>query len=608
MARTCSQCGASYDDEVGFCPEDGTRLPAPHDASEDAAEQAPVEFGRAADDEEATVDEDDDLLGRSIGSYRVLKLLGKGGMGGVYLAEHPVIGSKVAIKFLHPRFAGDKKIVDRFFNEARAVNVIGHDNILKILDLNVTEDGRHYFIMELLQGKSLQTLVEDGKPAPLSVTGPILLQFCEALQAAHDRRIYHRDIKPDNVYLVVHKGRKNFVKVVDFGVAKLSDSGGPGSTGKTQTGMVIGTPAYMSPEQAGGVTNRIDARSDVYSAGVMMFQLATGKLPFPGTTFGEVLIGHLQMAPPDPRELNPEISEQYSAVILKALEKKQDERYQSMRELAAAIHECMDAQGIVNELPTADGEERTSGGKSSHVTPGFSGTPQPQKKPTGPPRFGAAEVAAKPKAPPKRSGNTLATRMEKPETAVQRPPARQQWQPPPKRSNVGVWIGAASAGLAILVLVAVLVLRFSSSDEDERERRALVARETRAAFAQMERAKEAEKNDPELQPQLSVLSDPPEARVEVTWPEGERNDVTPFALKVPRNTRLRLTFTLKGYITVVRDVIADESQVVKGELQKDSRFSRAKTPRVPRERANAPKTQVSGDEVIDVGDDIFDKK
>src|SRR5205807_268137 len=292
----------------------------------------------------------------NIGSYRVIKPLGKGGMGAVYMAEHPVIGSKVAIKFLHPQFATDKKIVDRFFNEARAVNVIGHDNILKCLDLNVTDDNPHYFIMEFLHGKPLQDLVLPDGPMLLEVAGPILLQICEALQAAHDSKIIHRDLKPDNVYLTVHKGKKNFVKVVDFGIARVTDDAGV-STGKTQTGMVMGTPAYMSPEQAGGMTTRIDARSDIYSLGCMMYQMATGKLPFPGSSFGEVLIGHLQLPPPPIRELNPDVPEAYEAVIMKCLEKQQEKRYQSMTELHDAVLEVMTQLGITRDLPAADPSE-----------------------------------------------------------------------------------------------------------------------------------------------------------------------------------------------------------------------------------------------------------
>src|SRR6202022_3240079 len=155
VSRTCPDCQNQYEDEILHCPEDGLDL--------------------------SQVEPDDELIGRAIGSYKVIKPLGKGGMGSVYMAEHPVIGSKVAIKFLHPQYSTDSKIVDRFFNEARAVNVIGHDNILKILDLNVTDDNRHYFVMEFLYGKALQDLVKPDVPIPLEVTGPILLQTCEAL-------------------------------------------------------------------------------------------------------------------------------------------------------------------------------------------------------------------------------------------------------------------------------------------------------------------------------------------------------------------------------------------------------------------------------------------
>src|SRR5258708_15335429 len=340
VSRTCPECQTQYDDEILHCPEDGLDL--------------------------STVEPDDELIGRSIGSSRVIKPLGKGGMGAVYMAEHPVIGSKVAIKFLHPQYATDKKIVDRFFNEARAVNVIGHDNILKILDLNVTDDNRHYFIMEFLHGKALQDLVKPDVPMPLEAAGPVLLQICDALQAAHDHKIIHRDLKPDNVYLIIHKGKKNFVKVVDFGIAKLTDDTGQ-STGKTQTGMVMGTPAYMSPEQAGGMTTRIDARSDIYSLGCMMFQMATGKLPFPETHFGEVLIGHLQIPPPRPRELVPQIAEAYEAVILKCLEKKQENRYQTMREVHDAIASVMEQLGISSELPGANAEEIAAPGASAQT-------------------------------------------------------------------------------------------------------------------------------------------------------------------------------------------------------------------------------------------------
>src|SRR5713101_8314002 len=409
VSRTCPECQSQYDDEILHCPEDGLDL--------------------------SSVEPDDELIGRTIGSYRVVKPLGKGGMGAVYMAEHPVIGSKVAIKFLHPQYATDKKIVDRFFNEARAVNVIGHDNILKIIDLNVTDDKRHYFIMEFLHGKALQDLVLPDQPMPLSVAGPVLLQVCEALQAAHEHGIIHRDLKPDNVYLIIHKGKKNFVKVVDFGIAKLTDDQGQ-STGKTQTGMVMGTPAYMSPEQAGGMTNRIDGRSDVYSLGCVMYQMATGKLPFPGTSFGEVLIGHLQIPPPRPRESVPGIPEAYEAVILKCLEKPQDNRYQSMKELHDAILAVMEQLGISRELPNADPAEiAAAGGTRTKSSPGGSAALKTPARPSRP-------------ALPRKPTPGLGTRPQQPRvTQMQRPPPP---PPPPAKARTGLFLGA---GFGALVLI-----------------------------------------------------------------------------------------------------------------------------------------------------------
>ncbi len=324
MARTCPTCEIEWADDVDTCPDDGSPLPYA-----------------------------DRLIGATLGSYRVLKVLGKGGMGSVYLGEHPVIGSKVAIKVLHAQFSRDKSVVDRFFNEARAVNLIGHDNILKILDLNATEDGTRFFVMEFLEGRSLQALVDErakGVEKWLSYeeSGPILLQVAEALHAAHEKNIVHRDLKPDNIFLVTRNGKKNFVKVVDFGIARLSDASGV-STGQTQAGMVMGTPGYMSPEQAAGATDRIDRRSDIYSMGVLMFQLFTGRMPFLGRSFSELLIQHVQKEPPRPRSVRPALPGSVENVILTALKKAQDERFQTMAELGEALRMALRAAS----LPTA---------------------------------------------------------------------------------------------------------------------------------------------------------------------------------------------------------------------------------------------------------------
>src|SRR6266852_6039652 len=269
--------------------------------------------------------ERDAMIGRMVGSYRIAKLLGEGGMGAVYLGEHPAIGSKVAIKMLHAQYAAKPTIVERFFNEARSVNLIGHDNIVKILDFDVTGEGRHYFVMEFLHGRALQALLQPGRPLPLQRAGPMLLKCCRALQAADERGIVHRDFKPDNVFLVEQAGRQDVVKLVDFGIAKLAaESGG----GMTQPGTVMGTPAYMSPEQAAGEAT-IDARSDVYSLGVTMFQMATGRLPFAdaGPSFGKILVAHLQQPPPLPRSIEPGVPEELERIVLRTLEKKPEDRY-----------------------------------------------------------------------------------------------------------------------------------------------------------------------------------------------------------------------------------------------------------------------------------------
>jgi hypothetical protein len=448
------------------------------------------------------------------------------------------------------------------------VNVIGHDNILKILDLNVTDDNRHYFIMEFLHGKALQDLVKPDAPIPLEVAGPVLLQVCEALQAAHDHKIIHRDLKPDNIYLIVHKGKKNFVKVVDFGIAKLTDDQGQ-STGKTQTGMVMGTPAYMSPEQAGGMTTRIDARSDIYSLGVMMYQMACGKLPFPGSSFGEVLIGHLQLPPPPLREVNPEIPEAYEAVIMRALAKKQEDRYQSMEELHDAILDVMEQLGISRELPAADPAElaAASSGAKTKSNPG-AGTKTPKP--------GARPVL------PKRSSNPgQQTRVER--LTPQQVTAYQA--PPVARSNTGLYAGLGLGGLAVLGAVIFFVIQQQGEENRKAAERAAhlaaerVAQDAREAAKKAEDAARAQENERVF---LSVVSEPLQALVEATWKGGVKSGLTPFDLQVPKNVKVHFAFSKREFFPYATDVIADIPQVVKATLQAEPRA--APPPRVVRQR------------------------
>jgi len=349
--RVCSVCNKSYEDGVSMCPDDGAQTVA------EGTEKK---------------EEVDPLIGRMIGSYKIYRMLGKGGMGAVYAAEHPAIGSKVAIKFLHEQYGKDKNIVTRFFNEAKAVNVINHDNIVKVIDYSYLDEKMPYFVMEMLgKGYELGKLAKGA--LTLEVTGPIILQVCDALTAAHSNQIVHRDLKPDNIFLAERSGRKHFVKLMDFGIAKVASAAG--EQGQTQTGMVMGTPHYMSPEQASGKTGSIDGRSDIYSLGIIMYQMAVGELPFKGDSFAETLVAHIAQPPTPPRELNPSIPERFEQVILKSIAKKPEDRFQSTAELAAEVADTMRALGCSFELPPADGQAPGAGGAGGGATLAVSSAP-----------------------------------------------------------------------------------------------------------------------------------------------------------------------------------------------------------------------------------------
>jgi eukaryotic-like serine/threonine-protein kinase len=295
-------------------------------------------FGAAAGSDHAgsPTSPADPLIGSRVGSFHVVRLLGRGGMGTVYLAEHPVIGSRVAVKFLHESMASDPATVGRFFDEARAVNLIGHENIVGIYDLSMLPPNRYFFVMEYLEGETLQALLRAGPVEP-SVARDVLLQMCDALQCAHEHGVVHRDLKPENVFLVQRRGKSHFVKLVDFGIAKLRVRSGAGNT---QAGFIVGTPEYMAPEQC--EDGAIDARTDVYALGVMAFELATGRLPFQGKTVTQLLLAHLKEAPPAPSSITP-VPKPLEAAILRALEKDPVRRFRDMASFAAALR---DAGGV----------------------------------------------------------------------------------------------------------------------------------------------------------------------------------------------------------------------------------------------------------------------
>jgi len=264
------------------------------------------------------------MIGRTIGNYVVREKIGEGGMGVVYRAEHPHIKRHVAIKVLHPGAHRNPEVVHRFFNEARAATEIRNAHIVEVMDFGELPEGTPYLVMEWLEGESLGSLLRASRKLPVPRAAHILSGIARALKAAHSKGVVHRDLKPDNVFLVRADGEPDLIKVLDFGIAKLLATGMPARY-QTQTGAIIGTPAYMSPEQCRGA-KEIDHRTDVYSLGVMGYQMLTGRLPFESEALGELLLKHMTEKPPPPSAIEPSVPEAISSIIASALEKEPDKR------------------------------------------------------------------------------------------------------------------------------------------------------------------------------------------------------------------------------------------------------------------------------------------
>jgi serine/threonine-protein kinase len=305
----CPACNGRYEGGQ-FCAKDGTAL---------------------VKDTNPVVKED--MVGKILADrYRIIRLLGEGGMGQVYEAQHVNINKRFAIKLLRPEIVANPEAVQRFRQEAWSASSIGHDNIIAIDDFASLPSGSVYLAMEFLSGQSLAERMKMGPPLEIGDALDIFVQVARGLAAAHEKGIIHRDMKPENIFLAAIKSR-TVVKILDFGIAKVS--GAEGSHSLTRTGAIFGTPHYMSPEQALG--KPLDLRSDIYSVGVIMYEVFTGKVPFEAESFMGILTKHITSEPKRPSEVSPSVPPEMEAVILKAMAKDSAQRYASMDELANDI-------------------------------------------------------------------------------------------------------------------------------------------------------------------------------------------------------------------------------------------------------------------------------
>ena len=272
------------------------------------------------------------------GRYLVESLIGDGGMAQVYRGRHETIGRAMAIKVLAQALTRDRPIVERFLQEAQAASKIHHENVVEVTDFGETDDGRPFMVMEFLEGEDLADLLGREHRVPWDRTKPILLQLLAALQAIHEQGVVHRDIKPENIFLVTRIGSDHFVKIFDFGIAKvLRANDGQPAKSLTIKGQLIGTPPYMSPEQCLG--ENVDARSDLYTVGIIAYEMLTGHTPFESENPAKLLRMHVKDAPRPMIDVTPQypVHPSVEAIVRRALAKDRDERFSSANELAKAL-------------------------------------------------------------------------------------------------------------------------------------------------------------------------------------------------------------------------------------------------------------------------------
>lgn len=304
------------------------------------------------------VAESDPLVGTEIqGRYRILKRLGAGGMGVVYLGEHSLIRRKVAIKTLHAFYATEASVVERFHREALAATSIGNEHIVEVTDMGHLPGGAMFMVLEYLEGNDLGHYLESEGPQPLGRVVHILLQMCEALTAVHAQGIVHRDLKPENVFLIRRGDNPDFVKLLDFGISKFKQGFGDREAKMTATGAMLGTPFFMAPEQAQGVPD-IDHRVDVYALGAILYYTLSGHHPFEADNLPQLFIKICTEDPPRLGTLRPDLPPEIESIVHRALARSRADRYQSAAELRQALlpFASLDRAALSRPMPSSAGE------------------------------------------------------------------------------------------------------------------------------------------------------------------------------------------------------------------------------------------------------------
>ncbi|MDI1450757.1 serine/threonine-protein kinase [Polyangium sp. 6x1] len=546
---TCPTCLATYSGDLAACPSDGTTL-VPDDAVSGAGGSAWAGQASPPDPQAAALELEP---GRAVGEYRIERKIGEGGFGAVYAAVHPVIGKSAAIKVLNPQYSHNPVMVSRFVAEARAVNQIRHRGIIDIFSFGKLEDGRQYYIMELLEGMTLEAyLRERGRLRP-SEALPILRQIARALDAAHAAGIAHRDLKPENVYLVFDEDRSVFPKLLDFGIAKLL---GESQSHKTRTGTPMGTPLYMSPEQCRG--KQVDHRTDIYSFGVMTHAVLTGQPPFLGDDVMDVLMQQVQSPPPAMSSVCPDLGSALDAPVLRMLAKDPAERPASVTAAIDAVVDAARAAGI--EVPSV---ATRSSEKLPRVDTPAGLTPAQQAV------FGQATTMMQPDAAP---ATTSSPSGEQPKATLRSTPDAM----PSRRSSV-LFVALGAALFVAGIVVATLYASRGGPDAVAAHPPPPPPTPTLPALAPEKTAAPEPTVVPDetLEIELRVQATPENVEVHL----GERKlGVAPGPLKIPRgDAPVELTFSAKGHQSKTVSVEPNHSILIPITLEKEKATSQPRT-------------------------------